>query len=219
MHLLLTDRLACPRCGPGFGLVLLAERLAERRVHDGTLGCPNCRDSFAIRDGFADLRAPPRGPLTSGLAGADPGLGEGADPLEGPEVEAADRVTALLGIPRGPGTVVLVGEPARHARRFVERVTELDAAVVDADTRSWAEHPRISRLVSWPGLPFFSGMLRGVVVDGRLGKGVLFEAARIAAPRCRTVVVRADGDAAAVLEEAGLSVLAEEGETVVAARG
>ena len=30
MQLLLTDRLSCPRCGPGFGLILLADRLADR---------------------------------------------------------------------------------------------------------------------------------------------------------------------------------------------
>ena len=211
MHLLLTDRLACPRCGPGFGLILLADRLVERRVHDGTLGCPNCRDSFPVGDGFADLRAPPRGELPEGLAGKDPGLEAAGD-------DDHERITALLGIPRGPGTVALVGSPARHARYLVEHVKDLDAVVVDADTASWAEHPAISRVVSWPGLPFFSGMMRGVVVDGRLGKAVLFEAARVTAPKCRAVVVEADDNAVQVLEEADLSVLASEAGTVVAAR-
>ena len=214
MHLLLTDRLACPRCGPGFGLILLADRLVERRVHDGTLGCPNCRDSFSVQDGFADLRAPPRGTLAAGLAGEDPVSESTAD-----DVEDHRRIMALLGIARGPGTVALVGSPARHARYLVEHVTDLDAVVVDADTASWEEHAAVSRIVSWPGLPFFSGMLRGVVVDGRLGKAVLFEAARVTAPKCRTVVVEADGNAVQVLEEAGLSVLASEAGTVVAARG
>ena len=57
MHLLLTDRLTCPRCGPSFGLILLADRMNDRRVVDGVLGCPNCRDGFPVRDGFGDLRA------------------------------------------------------------------------------------------------------------------------------------------------------------------
>jgi hypothetical protein len=208
MHLLLTDRLSCPRCGPGFGLILLAERLIDRRVHDGVLGCPNCRDSFTVTDGFADLREPPRGPLAPGLAG--PG---GGDPAEG------QRVVALLGIPRGPGTVALVGGAARHAGLLVDTVPELDAVVVDPDTRAWAEHPGVSRIVSAPGLPFFSGMLRGVVVDGRLGEAMIFEAARVTAPRCRTVVVSAPEGAQRVLEEAGLDILAAEAGTVVAARG
>ena len=57
------------------------------------------------------------------------------------------------------------------------------------------------------------------VVDGRLGKALLFEAARVAAPKCRVVVVEADDSAPAVLEEAGLTVMAHEAGTVVAARG
>ena len=217
MQLLLTDRLACPRCGPGFGLVLLADRMVDRRVHEGTLGCPNCRDSFTVHGGFADLRAPPRGEMQPGLAGADPVQDDA--PGDEPDTAEAERVTALLGIPRGPGTVALVGSPARHARYLVEHVTDLDAVVVDADTAGWSEHPDISRIVSWPGLPLFSGMFRGAVVDGRLGKALLFEAARVAAPKCRVVVVEADDSAPAVLEEAGLTVMAREAGTVVAARG
>lgn len=219
MHLLLTDRLACPRCGPEFGLILLADRMEERRVHEGRLGCPNCRDSFSVHGGFADLRAPPRGELAPGLAGSDPGFGPGARPLEGKDAEGAERVTALLGIARGPGTVALIGGPARYARYLVDRVTDLDAVVVDPATVAWAEHPAVSRIVSWPGLPFFSGVLRGVAADGRLGKALLFEAARAAAPKCRVVVLEADAEAPKVLEEAGLSILAAEAGTVVAARG
>jgi uncharacterized protein YbaR (Trm112 family) len=208
MHLLLTDRLSCPRCGPGFGLILLADRLVDRRVQEGVLGCPNCRDSFAVTEGFADLREPPRGPLPRGLAGE-----------QGEDADVGARVVALLGIPRGPGTVALVGGPARHATLLVETVPELDAVVVDPDTRTWPEHPRVSRIVSAPGLPFFSGMLRGAVVDGRLGEAMIFEAARVTAPRCRTVVVSAPEEAQRVLVEAGLQILAAEAGTVVAARG
>lgn len=208
MQLLLTDRLSCPRCGPGFGLVLLADRLVERRVLDGVLGCPNCRDSFTVTGGFADLREPPRGTPAPGLAGS-------------PDMEAEEggRIVALLGIPRGPGTVALVGGPARYATLLADTVPELDVVAVDADTRTWAEHPRVSRIVSAPGLPFFSGVLRGVVVDGRLGEAMMYEAARVTAPRCRTVVVSAPESAPRVLEEAGLDVLAAEAGTVVAARG
>lgn len=208
MHLLLTDRLSCPRCGPGFGLILLADRLVDRRVHEGVLGCPNCRDSFAVSEGFADLREPPRGPLARGLAGE-----------QGEDAEEGARIVALLGIPRGPGTVALVGGPARHAALLVDTVPDLDAVVVDPDARTWAEHPRVSRIVSAPGLPFFSGMLRGAVVDGRLGEAMIFEAARVTAPRCRTVVVSAPEEAERVLVEAGLRILAAEAGTVVAARG
>ena len=91
--------------------------------------------------------------------------------------------------------------------------------VIDADTARWPEHVQVSRVVSEPGLPFFTGVLRGVVVDGRAGRAILYEAARVTAPRCRTVVVHAPAEAAEVLEEARMNVLASEGGTVVAARG
>jgi uncharacterized protein YbaR (Trm112 family) len=230
VQLLLTDRLTCPRCGPTFGLILLANRMVERRVLDGTLGCPNCRDSFPIVDGFADLRAPPRGALEPGLAGEEGPAGTARE-RAGPEGTAAakpvstvtgaegEEVVALLGIQRGPGTVALVGRPARHAPTLVASVEELDVVVVDADARSWAERPGVSRLVARPGLPFFDRTLRGVVVDGRLGPATIYEAARVTAPLSRVVALHAAREAADVLREAGLEVLAQEGETVVAARG
>ena len=230
MQLLLTDRLSCPRCGPTFGLILLANRLVDRRVQDGTLGCPNCRDAFPIVEGFADLRAPPRGELEPGLAGEEPPAEEPerqppeAAGSRGPSAGATDaadeagRAVALLGIPRGPGTVALVGGPARFAPRLVDAVEELDVVAVDADARRWPERAGISRLVAGPGLPFFDRTLRGVVVDGRLGPATIFEAARVTAPMSRVVVLSAPVDAAHVLRQAGMAVLAQEGETVVAAR-
>lgn len=243
MHLLLTDRLTCPRCGPTFGLILLADRMVERRVLQGTLGCPNCRDSFTVRDGFADLRAPPRGDLPEGRAGADPAarpaspqaetVGEAPTGASGEESEApigesaaqgegldeASRVVALLGLHRGPGTVVTVGRAARLARGVAAAVEDLQAVAVDPDTREWREAPDVSRMVASPGLPFFTHMLRGAVVDGGAGRALIAEAARIVAPKSRVVVVDAPRDARGVLTEAGLSILAEESGTVVATRG
>ncbi|HWK89996.1 MAG TPA: Trm112 family protein, partial [Longimicrobium sp.] len=56
MHILLTDLLTCPRCGPEHGLVLLADRIEERRVVRGRLGCPNCRETYPVAGTVADLR-------------------------------------------------------------------------------------------------------------------------------------------------------------------
>lgn len=209
MHLLVTDRLTCPRCGPEFGLILLADRTGgDRRVLEGALGCANCRDRFPVRDGFGDLRAPPRGALPPGkVAGPDQG-----DP------EEAERLQALLGIVQGPGTVALVGDPARHARALTGRMEGVEVLAVDAGTALWPEEEGISRLVSRPGLPVFSRTLRGVVLDGSLGPRWLAEAARVTALRSRVVVVHAAEDAGERLEEAGLQLLATEAGTVVAAR-
>ncbi len=215
MHLLLTDRLSCPRCGPTFGLILRADRQRDRLVLDGALGCPNCRDSFAVVDGFADLRAPPRGELGPGYAGPAP---PDAVPGTAPD-ESAERLVALLGVVGGPGTIALVGEPARLARSVADALPEARVVAVDPDLRSWPETPEVSRVAAAPGLPFFTASLRGVALDGRLGKALLVEAARVVHARARVVVVRAAAGTADVLEERGLKVLAQEAETVVAARG
>lgn len=181
-------------------------------MRDGLLGCPNCRDSFSVVDGFTDLRSPPRGELGPGLVGSPAAQHSGAD-------EQASRMIALLGIHRGPGTVALVGSPARHAASLVSAVEDLQVAALDPDLRSWPESGGVSRLVTAPGLPFFSRTLRGLVVDGRLGNATLVEAARVVARLSRVLVVRAPENAHEILEKAGLSILASESETVVAVRG
>lgn len=243
MHLLLTDRLTCPRCGPTFGLILLADRMDERRVVAGSLGCPNCRDRFRVADGFADLRAPPRGELGDGLVGPGPGgvaearalpgggataqasalsgggvTAETSRPPGGGVTAAAERLAALLGVPRGPGTLALVGEPARHGPAIAASIEDVQVVGIDPDLRSWPDRPGFSRLVSAPGIPFFSGVLRGVAVDARLGPAWVEEAARVAASMARVVVVQAGEEMAPMLQGLGLTVLAVEAGTVVAAR-
>jgi uncharacterized protein YbaR (Trm112 family) len=211
MHLLLTDRLACPRCGPEFGLILLADRMQDRRVVEGSLGCPNCRDTFPVTGGFGDLRAPPRRGSPDGWAGSpDPRPDDSAD---------AERVMALLGITQGPGTLALVGEPARHAAILAAAIDGIHVVAVDPDLRAWPDAAGVSRLMAAPGLPLFSRSLRGAAVDGRLGADWMRDAARTVARLGRVVVTRAGEGAGRTLQDEGLQLLAEEGGTVVAARG
>jgi uncharacterized protein YbaR (Trm112 family) len=208
VHLLVTDRLTCPRCGPGFGLILLANRTTgDRRVLDGELGCSNCRDRFPVRDGFGDLRAPPRRELPEGRAAG----------LE-PEAAESERLQALLGIPGGPGMVALVGAPAAHAPALARLMEGVEILAVDPAAAGWEETAGITRLAARPGLPIFPGTLRGVVVDGGLGPRWVAEGVRVLAPRARLVLVHAGEDGPDVVEEAGLQVLASEAGTVVAAR-
>ncbi len=210
MHLLLTDRLTCPRCGPAFGLILRADLMDGRQVVEGVLGCPNCRDQFPVHGGFGDLRAPPR---------RDPGPGLAGLPDPRPEdAEEADRLHALLGVAQGPGTLGLVGSPARHAEALAARIEGIHVMAVDADLGDRPESPGVSRLLAGPGLPVYDRTLRGVAVDARLGAGWIGEAARAVARLGRVVVVRAGPDARGLLEAAGLEVLAAAEDVVVAAR-
>jgi uncharacterized protein YbaR (Trm112 family) len=211
VHLLLTDGLTCPRCGPEFGLILLAARIEDRRVLEGALGCPNCRDSFPVKAGFGDLRAPPRGALGGGRAGPP-------EPATSTEPDAALRMAALLGVAEGPGTLVLVGSVARWAGALATRITGVEVVAVDADLALWPETERVSRMVARPGLPFFARSVRGAVVDGALGAHWIREAARVVAPLGRVVVTDAPADGSEVLRESGFGVLVAESGTVVAAR-
>ncbi|HEV2146362.1 MAG TPA: Trm112 family protein, partial [Longimicrobiaceae bacterium] len=99
MHILLTDVLRCPRCGPEFGLVLLADGVEDRRVSGGRLGCANCREAYPIRGGETDLRVPggERLPEAEGARGGE---------------EEAVRLAALLGLTEAWGSVLLVGAGA-----------------------------------------------------------------------------------------------------------
>ena len=202
MHLLLTDRLTCPRCGPGFGLILLADRLVERRVLGGALGCPNCRDRFPIEDGFADLRPPPRGPL-----------GDPAVPRQ-PMRAATERLAALLGVTEGPGNIGLVGALAAHANALSDLVPGIEVVAIDPSARASAERDGVSRLVAGPELPFHPWTFRAlassgdaIAVDAILGS---------VARGGRVVLEHPLGDAADRLERAGARVMVQGPEWIVA---
>ena len=175
---------------------------------EGTLGCPNCRDGFPIREGFGDLRAPPRHELPPGWAG-------GPGPVE---EEATQRLVALLGVQEGPGTLVLLGREARYASAVAESIEGVEMVGVDAGLIGWTEQPRVSRIAAAPRLPFFSRCIRGVAVDGALGRRWIMESARVVARLGRVLVNHAPEDTTDVLEQAGLDVLAAEAGSVVAAR-
>lgn len=208
MHLLLTDRLACPRCGSGFGLVLLADRVVERRVLAGSLGCPNCRERYPVEGGFADLRPPPRRPLHDGdLA-----------PPETPDRDESVELAALLGVTRGPGQLVLVGELAAHAAALAAMIEEIEVVGVDPRLSRMEERAGVSRIAAASVLPFHDRTVRGVALPGPVAPDRLAEAVRVLAGGGRIVVRDAEGSVARHLEESGLELVLEEAGNVVAAR-
>jgi uncharacterized protein YbaR (Trm112 family) len=207
MHLPLTERLTCPRCGPGFALVLLADRVEERRVLDGVLGCPNCRDRYPVESGFADLRAPPRRPLPE----PDASTSE-------PDGDLAMRLAALLGVAEGPANVALVGPVTAHAGALAELIPELEVVALSARLRGSAERPGVSRMVSAPGLPFRPLTLEGVALSGEGSVDLLEEAARVVTPFSRVVVLDASEEVEAALRALGLRVRVRQGDILVAER-
>lgn len=202
MHLLLTDRLQCPRCGPGFGLILLADTLVERRVIAGALGCPNCRDRFPVRDGFADLRPPPRGALPDDA------------PPAAPAPDATDRLAALLGVAEGSGHVALLGPLAAHADGLADRVPGIEVVAVAAEARALAERDGVSRLWAAGELPFTPWTFRAVALSGEVERPA--ELVALVGRGGRIVVASPDAAAAAGLEAARARLLVHQPGWIVA---
>lgn len=207
MHILLTDLLACPRCGPRFGLILLSDRAGNRRIAAGSLGCANCRDRYPIRDGV---------PL---FADASPPDFTGGSPDE------ALRLAAFMGVTGGPAFVLIAGPAAQHAAAVAELVDDVEVLAAGVGpapegggpTRGAATPARVNVLTVGGALPLVSGRMSGVVLSGVAAGGLLEEGARVVSPAGRLVLLDAPVDAAARLEAAGFRILAAEGATIVAA--
>lgn len=180
MYLLLTDHLACPRCGPAYGLILLAREVEDRRVLEGELGCSNCRDRFIVRRGMADLRPPPRSPW-----------GPGDDlPDREPDPERIEGLKAALGVGDGTGTSLLLGDAVRFAPALARACPEIEFVAADPRTTGWPEASGVSRILAGAALPFFSSRIRGVALGPDVADdGGFAEPARVLAPGHRLVVL------------------------------
>jgi uncharacterized protein YbaR (Trm112 family) len=205
MYILLTDALTCPRCGPGFGLLVQADRLEERRVVDGRLGCANCRETYPVRGGVAHLFP---GPATEANVPADP-------PTDDPE--APVKLAALMGLAGARGLVLLEGPGARHAGALGALVPEVEVVAVDDGSGPLPTmEPGVSRVKTGAALPFRDGTMRGVALTGGAGDARLREALRVLAPGARLVVDPADAETAARLRALGAQMMLEQEGVVVA---
>ena len=207
MHLLVTDRLACVRCGPEFGLILLADEMADRRVLEGALGCANCRERYPVRGGFGDLRPPPR-EKESGPPAPEP-----ASP------EDTFRMAAMLGVSEGPGLLLLAGDPVAHAAGLAAMIDDIEVVALHPGLRQAPEEEGVSRINAGDRWPFYTGSLRGVALEGRQVDRWLAEAVRVLGPTARVVVRDPLEGLNQRLEAAGLQVLLETRRVVVAGRG
>jgi uncharacterized protein YbaR (Trm112 family) len=205
VYILLTDALSCPRCGPGFGLLVQADRLEERRVVDGRLGCANCRETYPVRGGAAHLSL---GPATEADVPADP-LAD--DP------EAPMKLAALMGLAGARGLVLLEGPGARHAAALGRLVPEVEVVAVDGGAGPPPPmEPGVSRVRAGAALPFRDGTMRGAALTGGVDDTRLGEALRVLAPGARLVVDPAAAETGGRLRALGAQVLLEQEGVVVA---
>lgn len=201
MHILLTDILTCPRCGPEFGLILLSDRVEDRRVLSGVLGCSNCREKYTIRDGVVDFGAAPT-PYPSALADASP----------------IERITALLGVTQGPAFVMLAGPAAADAAAVAALLADVEVVTLGAPAGA-KDSAGVNRLLaSGPRLPLASMKVSGVALTGAAADALLEEGARAVSVLGRLVLEPAPADAAERLRKAGLRIAAQQDATLVAVR-
>ena len=200
----LSDIVTCPRCGPAFGLIMLADRVADRRAYDAWLGCANCRERYRVQDGFADLRF---GPALENGAG-----------LQSSTEEAA-RLAAFLGVTEGPALVLLVGAGAQNAAALADMIEGVEVVGTWSPLADQPERAGVSRFASTQDvLPFRDASMNGVALTDEASFGLIAEAARVVMPRSRVVIASGTPEVTARVERAGLHVLAKSDRGTVAQR-
>ncbi len=197
-------------------MILIADHLENRRVIEGSLGCPNCRDRYPVEGGFGDLRPPPRKTREDA-----PDVGPPASP-------SAMEVAALLGLTGGRGNVALIGDVAGHATALAALVPDVEFVGVAPGLRGWEEGEGVSRLDAGVSLPFSDGSLRGVGLFAERESpmagepSMAGELARVVARDGRIAVWGAPGAVGEwerALRSEGCDVLASEETAVVVSKG
>lgn len=200
----MTDVLTCPICGPAHGLVLLVEKVEDRRVRNGWLGCPNCRRDFPVADGIADLRVEP-GARRPGRPAVE-------------EDELAIKILALSGLAgeRGP---LLLGDGLEHAAvTIADMAPELEVIVVAEAAERLAARPGVSGVACDVGIPVAEGKLACVAIAPGGASGLVAAAARRVGGGGRLLLFDATAEDIAEAKLSGLTVVAADGTTAVAER-
>jgi hypothetical protein len=209
----LTEALACPRCGPPQGLIVLVERMEGRRLLEGRFDCPACEARYPFGGGTLDFRESG----TDGDRGGRESVNSGAD---------ATMVAALLGLGEARGLIVLGPRLRPIAQQILQLSTGCEVLLL-AGARSGApsapsfagagESGELAELqgVGPEAIPLLSSSALGVALDG--GEGVSpSEAARVLAPGGRLVIVRPAPEMTEHALPTGLELIAGDARAVVA---
>lgn len=208
----LTERLICPRCGPGFGLVLRADQVEEGRVLDGFLGCSNCRLLYPVAHGVADLRHPPRSRSHRRARAVPP-----APSTDAPDPDAL-RLAALIGVARGPAQIAVAGDLAGRAPGLASLLPDVEVVALAPRFHS-SPPPGPSHLMASGRLPLRDGSLAGIALAGSWAELLLDEALRCLARSGRIVLMGASSEGERAFRGRNLAVLADEAGVLVGRPG
>jgi hypothetical protein len=169
----LTDHLRCPADHDEAFLVLMPDRLEQRSVLAGVLGCLICDRRFVITDGAADLTLPdaPHAPHADTRS------------FQGPEPSA---LHAFLGLSGPGGYAVLVGDVAEAWAGVAAAQPGVALVAINPPPTIPDAAPLLSVLHA-DRLPIKSRSMRGVVLGQGYGSDAAWvaEAMRVTLPGLR----------------------------------
>jgi uncharacterized protein YbaR (Trm112 family) len=173
MFIELTDHLRCPEDHEESYLVLLPDRVEDRSVRTGQLGCPVCGRTFVLDDGVLDVGGAPEF--------SESAIGPGPDAL-----------TALVGLGGPGGYLVVAGGPGEDWRALAEGNRGVGIVLINPPG-SVRDEPGVS-VLRGGRLPLKSRTMRGAILGAGYGDhpGWIAEAARVVLPGLRVVGQGAD---------------------------
>lgn len=148
MFIELVDMLRCPNRHEETWLVLAADRMHDRDVMSGTLGCPICHAEFPIVDGVAHFGEAP------------------AARAEEPNEAEAVRLAALLDLTDARGYAILVGATGNQAP-LMRELTDTQLLLVDpaAGLEMGRGLSGLTTSVSARAFPIAAGSARAIALD------------------------------------------------------
>jgi uncharacterized protein YbaR (Trm112 family) len=166
MFIELTDHLRCPADHEESYLVLLPDRMEDRSVREGRLGCPVCGRTYSLAEGVLDLGG--EVPLSPASTLLDPA-----------------SLTALVGLSGPGGYLALVGGPAARWREVAELNPGVGLVAVNPGPEV-VDEPGIS-VLRGDSLPLKSRSMRGVVLGSPYGSDPRWvnDGARVVLPGLR----------------------------------
>ena len=169
MFIELTDHLRCPADHAEQYLVLLPDRIVDRSVIAGRLGCPVCGRTYAVTEGVAEF-------------GSSPVVSGGESPLD------PEAMHVLLGLSGPGGYAVLVGSSASAWQMLAEQNPGVALAAVNPPP-GVVDTPPVLSVLRAPLIPLKARSVRGVVLGPEFAADPAWvrDAARVTLPGLRVV--------------------------------